>query len=63
MPKKMTRDDAIYISGIIKEEGFDYCFESYSDFKDIDDEEFHKLRNDYLTAMKKLFNYIDDQIE
>lgn len=34
-----------YVKCCINNEGFDYCFNHYSDFKDeINDEEFHKLR-------------------
>jgi hypothetical protein len=42
-----------------KEEGFDYCFEGYSNWKEIDDPIFHELREAYLNARKKLNDYID----
>ena len=29
-------------------EGFHYCFKHYSSFIDVDDDEFHRLRNKYL---------------
>jgi hypothetical protein len=44
-------------------EGFHYCFESYSSFKEIEDEEFHRLRNEYLTAASKLEKYIVAKFE
>jgi hypothetical protein len=43
----------------IKEEGMDYCFEGYSDWKEIIDEEFHKLRKAYLESAKKLREYVN----
>ena len=45
------------------EEGFDYCFESYSRFEEIKDEEFHKLRLEFLESMKKIREYVKDKID
>ena len=36
----------VYIKMI--DEGFHYCFKHYSSFEDIKDEEFHRLRTNYL---------------
>ena len=44
-------------------EGFDYCFDGYSDWTEIEDEQFHKLRHEYLTAMNTLKNYITKVVE
>ena len=44
-------------------EGIDYCFESYSIFEEIKDEEFHKLRLEFLESMKKIREYVKDKIE
>jgi len=44
-------------------EGFHYCFKHYSNFQEIDDEHFHKLRNDYLRATKELENYINQTVD
>ena len=44
-------------------EGIDYCFENYSSFKEIEDEEFHKLRLEFLDSMKKIREYVDNKIE
>ena len=44
-------------------EGIDYCFEHYSSFKEIKDEEFHKLRLEFLDSMRKLRKYVEDKIE
>jgi len=44
------------------EEGFDYCFESYSHWDEIKDEEFHRLRLGFLQSMEDLRNYIDKKV-
>ena len=44
-------------------EGIDYCFEHYSSFDEIEDEEFHKLRNELLESMKKMRSYVENKIE
>ena len=44
-------------------EGIDYCFESYSRFEEIKDEEFHKLRLEFLESMKKIRECVKDKIE
>jgi hypothetical protein len=45
------------------DEGMDYCFEHYSSFEEIEDEEFHKLRNEFLDSMKKIRSYVENKIE
>jgi hypothetical protein len=45
------------------DEGMDYCFEHYSSFEEIEDEEFHKLRNEFLESMKKIREYVDNKVE
>ena len=47
----------------MRNEGIDYCFEHYSSFEEIKDEEFHKLRLEFLESMKKIRNYVEDKIE
>jgi hypothetical protein len=44
-------------------EGIDYCFESYSSFKEIEDEEFHKLRNEFLESMEKIRLYVHKKVD
>jgi hypothetical protein len=41
----------------------DYCFEHYSSFEEIEDEEFHKLRLEFLEITKKLKSYVETKIE
>ncbi len=55
----MTKDDREYILSVIDQEGFDYTFVDYSDFKAIKDKEFHKLRKAYIDAHKALEQYIN----
>jgi len=47
----------------MNQEGFHYCFKHYSNFNEIEDQEFHKLRKDYLSAAEKLEKYIFDKAE
>ena len=55
-PMKPT--DIDYVRSKIDNEGFDYTFEGYSEFKDIKDDEFHQLRESYLAARKALADYL-----
>ena len=52
-----TRDKADVIA-TIDNEGFDYCFRYYSNFKEIEDEEFHRLRVAYISAANALSEYV-----
>lgn len=47
----------------MRNEGIDYCFEHYSRFEEIKDEEFHKLRLEFLEVTKKLKSYVENKIE
>ena len=47
----------------MREEGFHYCFESYSRFPEIEDPEFHRLRLEYLSSAKKLEKYVKDKVD
>ena len=44
-------------------EGISYCFDGYSDWDEIEDEEFHKLRLEFLSSMKKIRSYVENKIE
>lgn len=44
------------------EEGFHYCFDGYSEWSDIKDEEFHKLRKEYLLAASKIERYVNTKL-
>jgi hypothetical protein len=68
MEKKLTqleeeRENYQNVRYRMGNEGIDYCFEHYSSFTEIEDEEFHKLRNEFLDSMKKLRSYVDDKID
>lgn len=54
----MTKAEREYVGDIIENEGFHYAFIHYSDFSEIEDEEFHKLRVAYETAVLALEDYI-----
>lgn len=42
-------------------EGFYYCFDSYSSWENIQDEEFHRLKLNYLQSAKLLEEYINNK--
>jgi len=44
-------------------EGIDYCFEHYSSFEEIKDEEFHRLRLGFLQYMKEIREYVDKKVD
>jgi hypothetical protein len=44
-------------------EGLEYCFKHYSNFDEIQDEEFHKLRQTLLTNMENMRNMVREKIE
>lgn len=52
-----------YLVAKIRDEGFHYCFIHYSDFKDIEDSEFHELREKYVDTTKKLEVFITTKLE
>ena len=47
----------------MREEGMDYCFEHYSNWDEIKDEEFHRLRMAFLQNMDELKSYVNHKIE
>ncbi len=62
----MTHDELEYWQSVqyrMDDEGFDYCFESYSNWDEIKDEEFHRLRLGFLQHMKELREYIDTKVD
>lgn len=55
----MTAKEFRYVLDTIDNEGFDYAFRHYTDFKDtVKDEKFHELRQAYLNAQKALAEYV-----
>ena len=50
-----------YLHAKMRDEGFHYCFKHLSDFEEIEDEEFHKLRNQYLESAELLEKYIKNK--
>ena len=44
----------------IESEGFDYCFSDYSEWDEIEDPEFHTLRQAYIEAKNALEERIDN---
>lgn len=46
------------VLAIVDNEGFEYAFVHYSDFGDIENEEFHEAKKEYLKAREKLAKII-----
>lgn len=55
----MTVKDKKNIASTIDNEGFNYAFIHYSDFNEIHDPNFHKLREQYVKASEALKEYIE----
>lgn len=47
----------------MENEGFDYCFRFYSNFSDIKDEKFQKLREQYVKITNELEQYVNSKIK
>ena len=54
----MTKEEREDVNARINNEGFDYTFMHYSHFEEIKDTRFHKLREQYIKAIKDLRDYI-----
>lgn len=46
----------------MENEGVDYCFEHYSSWEEIKDEEFHNLREQFLDTLTRLRELTDKRI-
>lgn len=55
---KMSEEEKKHVCRCIEQEGVDYCFDGYSDFKEIEDPKFHRLISKYLAARDALYDYI-----
>lgn len=54
----MKQEDRENVRLTIDNEGFDYAFRYYSDFTEVEDEEFHRLRKAYEKAADALDEYV-----
>jgi hypothetical protein len=54
----MSRPNSEYMLNKIDKEGFDYAFEGYSDFSEVEDPVFHEYRLAYLKARNDLEEYM-----
>ena len=44
-------------------EGFEYCFLSYSSFPEVKDEKFHQLRKELIEKIKEMRQYVEDKCD
>jgi hypothetical protein len=56
----MTDEEQKEVSFRVAEDGFDYAFRNYSDWEEIKDEKFHKLRKAYIKAAQALRSYVGE---
>lgn len=67
MEKKLSqleqeREDYEMVRYRMDDEGMEYCFKYYSTFEEIEDEEFHKLREEFLESSAKLREYVENKL-
>lgn len=55
----MKAKDLDYIRETVDSEGFDYAFVHYSNFEEVKDEEFHKLREAFLKARREFVEFLN----
>ena len=46
----------------IEDEGLDYCFMHYSNWKEVKDEKFHELRLAFIKAAEELTEYVANNV-
>lgn len=56
-------DDGKFVKNTVESEGFHYAFAGYSNFYDVKDKKFHRLRKAYLKATAQLEEYIQVEHE
>jgi hypothetical protein len=56
----MTGEELDYVRATIENEGFDYAFRHYSDFSEVKDARFHRLRKAYEKAANALEEYVGE---
>ena len=54
----MDKHQQKVVTDVIDNEGFEYAFVHYSNFDDVENEEFHAMRKEYLKAREKLVKII-----
>ena len=47
----------------MKQEGIEYCFRYYSDFREIEDQAFHLLRMLLVESMEKMEKFVHNRID
>jgi len=60
MKNEEQQDWTDFLKSKMDEEGFDYCFMDYPDWKEVKDEKFQELRANYVKAAELLRNYVEN---
>jgi hypothetical protein len=55
------KEDWMHLMSRMDQEGFDYCWRHYSNFKEIKDQKFHELRESYIKAANELEDYVKEK--
>lgn len=58
-----TKEDWEAVIYRMDSEGIGYCFEHYSNFDEIKDEEFHRLRKELLKSINDIRKYVKEKAE
>ncbi len=54
----MKKKDRKYVQEAIENEGFHYAFTCWSEFEEVADPEFQRLRSNYVQASQDLADYV-----
>jgi DNA-directed RNA polymerase subunit F len=57
------RDKWAMVQYRMEDEGMEYCFIHYSSFQEIQDEEFHTLKNQLVDLMNQMEQFVANKIE
>jgi len=57
------RDKWAMVQYRMEDEGMEYCFIHYSSFQEIQDEEFHTLKNQLVELMEQMEQFLENKIE
>lgn len=59
MVKKLKKNHLQEVRYRMEDEGLDYCFMHYSTWDEIQDPQFHQLRQEYIKAFENLKTYVE----
>ena len=63
MKNKVELEDWERLRYRMKEEGIEYCFRHYSNWEEIEDKTFHRLKDEFLSSLNMLEEYVKIKIK